>query len=152
MKKKKKNKQMEEEKKKKKRRRRRRRRGGRAGAVTQQQQQQQQPVFSLKRTAKHDDAQTDQAQGDNDGSLIWILWRSSCLLLDNDAPDDFRYGEERNKGQRVSSEYRPIGVLYCFLSAGLTATAAAALLPGESASAGPEEVLQADRRPLTCTD
>jgi len=34
------------------------------GAVTQQQhhqQQQQQPVFSLKRTAKRDDAQTDEA-------------------------------------------------------------------------------------------
>lgn len=45
----------------------------------------------------------------------------------------------------VSSEYRPMGELYCLLWAGLTA---AACPPGKSASAGPEEAL----RPFTCTD
>jgi len=46
---------------------------------------------------------------------------------------------------RVSSEYRPMGLLYCFLWVGL----AAAPPPGESAPAGPGEALQADRWPFT---
>lgn len=44
---------------------------------------------------------------------------------------------------RVSSEYRPIGELYCFLWAGLTAT-----LP----SAGLEGALQVDEQPFACTN
>lgn len=47
---------------------------------------------------------------------------------------------------RVSSEYRPMGELYCLLWRGLTA---AALLPGEPTSTGWDE---ADGRPFTCTD
>lgn len=44
---------------------------------------------------------------------------------------------------RVSSEYRPIGELYCFLWAGLTPT-----LP----SAGLEAALQVDEQPFACTN
>lgn len=44
---------------------------------------------------------------------------------------------------RVSSEYRPIGELYCFLWVGLTPT-----LP----SAGLEGALQVDEQPFACTN
>lgn len=47
---------------------------------------------------------------------------------------------------RVSSEYRPMGELYCLLWGGLTA----ALLLGESASRGPGEAIQADLQPFSC--
>lgn len=53
---------------------------------------------------------------------------------------------------RVSSEYKPIGELYCLLWAGLDAAAALLLCEPESASSGPQGALQADGRPLTWTD
>ncbi len=88
-------------------------------------------------------------------SVSWAAPLLPCFLLstlsDSSGLSVFTYPVSRPAwtaaiSLRVSSEYKPIGELYCLLWAGLTAT----LAPEESAPTGPEEALQANR-PLTCS-